>query len=394
MSPAVERAERHEAVRCAAREWRRAGLIDEAARAAIERAYPDDRRRLGPVFRSLAFFFAAFAIVAAFAFVMLVVKPTAATAAILALILGAGLWVATEGLKGALRLADAGIESATALAGAISLAGGTAYLIGDVFRVADPAGVRLVALSVVLLFALTALRWGSTVSAGLAMCGLGVLLTLFPLARLTWIAAALLLAPLALRGSESARLAPSRRRCCAVVLVLALIGLYVALHLGSWDAQLLERGTFLLYSPHPSPALALPRAFFKLTTALIPMALLAHAIVTRRRLLLAIGLALGVASLITLRFYVHVADLWVVLSAAGSAVIVLALGLRRWLDSGAQHERAGWTARGLSGDAVLMRAAEMAVTVVAATPSANAPEAPRFEGGGGRSGGGGASADF
>ncbi len=100
------------------------------------------------------------------------------------------------------------------------------------------------------------------------------------------------------------------------------------------------------------------------------------------------------ASLITLRFYVHIADLWVVLSAAGSAVIVLALGLRRWLDSGAQHERAGWTARGLSGEAVLMRTAEMAVTVVAATPSANAPEAPRFEGGGGRSGGGGASADF
>jgi uncharacterized membrane protein YgcG len=36
----------------------------------------------------------------------------------------------------------------------------------------------------------------------------------------------------------------------------------------------------------------------------------------------------------------------------------------------------------------------MVVAVAAATPKATAPEAPRFEGGGGRSGGGGASADF
>jgi len=394
MTSAAERAERNQAVRDAAREWRRTGLIDEAARAAIERAYPDDRRRLGPVFRDLAFLFTVFAIVSAFAFVMLVVKPSAAAAAILALILGAALWLATEGLKGALRLADAGIESATAWAGAVFLAGAIAYLVGEVLRIRDPAGTRLIALSALVLFALTALRWGSTVGAALATYGLGLLLVLFPLTRLTWIVAALLLVPLALRGSESARLIPSRRRSCAAVLALALIGLYVALHIGSWDGQILERGMLSFQRDAWATPLRLPRAFFKLTTALIPMALLAHAIVTRRRLLLAIGLALGVASLITLRFYVHIAPLWVVLVAAGAGLIALALGLRGWLERGPERERGGWTARSLAGDTARGRAVEAAIAIVVATPSANAPEAPRFEGGSGRSGGGGASADF
>jgi hypothetical protein len=394
MNAAIVRAERHATVRRCARGWKRERLIDDVTLATIERAYPDDRRRLGPVFRSLAFLFTVFAIVAAFAFVMLVARPRDAAAAVLALIVGAVLWLATEGLKGPLRLADAGIESATALAGAVFMAGGTAYMIGEVLRVSDPAGARLLALSVVVLFGLTTLRWGSTAGAVASTLWLGLLLGQFPQTRASWSVAALVLAPLALRGSESARLAPSHRRACGAVLLMALAGLYVALHIGSWDGQILEQGRSWLFRAGRSAALPLPRALFKLTTALVPLALLAYAIATRRRLLLAVGLALGVASLITLRFYVHIADLWVVLSAAGSGLIVLALALRRWLDGGAGHERAGWTTRRLSGETALMRAAEIAVTVVAATPKPAGPEAPHFEGSGGRSGGGGASGEF
>jgi hypothetical protein len=392
MTTAVERAERNQAVRGAAREWRRAHLIDEATHATIERAYPDDRRRLGPVFRVLAFGFTVFAIVAAFAFVMLVFRPSTSGVAVSALIFGAALWMATEGLKGPQRLADAGIESATALAGAVFLLGGVAYMVEEVLRIHDPAGARLMALSATVLFALTALRWGSTVGAALATYGLGVLLGLFPLTRLTWTVAALLLAPLALLGSESARLIPSHRRACAAVLALTLVGLYVALHIGSWDGQILERGMFSFQRDAWAMPLPLPRAFFKLTTALVPLALLADAIATRRRLLLAIGLALGVASLITLRFYVHIAPLWVVLIAAGAGLIALALGLRDWLERGPEQERGGWTARSLAGNTSRGRAVEAAIVV--ATPAAASPDTPRFEGSGGRSGGGGATSDF
>jgi len=231
--------------------------MDDVALVAIESAHPDDRRRLGPVFRSLAFFFAAFAITAAFALVMLVVKPPDSGAAVLALILGAGLWAATEGLKGPLRMADAGIEAVTALAGAAFMAGGSAYMISEVLKIRDPAGARLFALSVVVLFALTALRWGSTAGALASTLWLGLLLGQFPQTRATWVAAGLILAPLALRGSESARLAPSHRRACGAVLIMALAGLYVALHIGSWDGRILEQGSSWLFRAGRSAALPL-----------------------------------------------------------------------------------------------------------------------------------------
>ena len=48
-------ADRRREVRLAARGWRRAGAIDEKTLAAIDAAYADDRARLGPMFRTLAF---------------------------------------------------------------------------------------------------------------------------------------------------------------------------------------------------------------------------------------------------------------------------------------------------------------------------------------------------
>jgi hypothetical protein len=394
MNAAVERAERRAAVRDAARGWRRAGLIDEATTAAIEGAYPDDRRRLGPVFRSLAFLFTLFAGFSAYAFFLAALRPSADVAATLALLIGVGLWSATEGLKGPMRVADAGVESATGLAGLLFMTGASVYVIFETLRIPERLGLRWLLLTIAALATLSVLRWGSTVSAGLAACALGLLLVQFPAARLTWIVAALVLAPLALYGSQSARLPPSQRRCCAVVLILALVGLYAALHIGSWDGQLLERDWVGSRSWHDSGQPGLPRAFFKLTTTLVPLAILGYAVATRRRLLLGVGLALGVASLITLRLYVHIAPLWVILSASGAGLILLALALRRWLDGGGGQERAGWTVRALRGPEAGTRAAEIGVAVVAATPSANAPESPRFESRGGRSGGGGASADF
>gem|GEM_PF-3790418 len=49
--------DRNAAVRAAAGAWAAAGAIDGAALAAIWAAYPDDRRRVGPVFQVLLFLF-------------------------------------------------------------------------------------------------------------------------------------------------------------------------------------------------------------------------------------------------------------------------------------------------------------------------------------------------
>ena len=106
------------------------------------------------------------------------------------------------------------------------------------------------------------------------------------------------------------------------------------------------------------------------------------------------GLVGVLASLVTLRFYVHVAPLWVVLLLGGSVALGLALLLRRFLDSGPQHERHGFTAEPLFADPEGRSALEVAASVVSLTPAARPMEKPGFEGGGGSFGGGGASGKF
>ncbi len=51
--------------------------------------------------------------------------------------------------------------------------------------------------------------------------------------------------------------------------------------------------------------------------------------------------------MVTLRFYVHVAPFWVVLTVSGVASLAVALILRRYLGSGPGGERHGFTAEPL-----------------------------------------------
>jgi hypothetical protein len=99
---------------------------------------------------------------------------------------------------------------------------------------------------------------------------------------------------------------------------------------------------------------------------------------------------MGIASLVTLRLYLHLAPLSVALSIGGLAAIVLALFLRRWLDAGAGGERGGFTAEALFEDETRQRMAEAAVGVAQMTPPRPEPSLS----GGGRSGGAGATGSF
>jgi MFS family permease len=389
-------ADRRQTVRDAARGWQRAGWIDAEARTAIARAYADDRRRLGPVLRALAFLFALFAAGAGLALLELVTEAHRDDlyGAALVLLYGSTLCVATELLKGKGRLAGAGIESATGLAAGAALLVGTGWVLGEVLDLAEPSVATTAFALGLALFGAAAWRWGSAVSAIVATVFLGLLLAQADHGRLLWILAALALAPLALRASESAAFPPSHRRSAAAVVIVALAGLYLALHLGSWDERLIE-DELRFVSGAPAAPDALPRLGFVAATALMPLVVLAYGLASRRRLFWVLGLVFSAASLITLRFYVHVAPLWVILSLAGAGLILIALGLRRWLDGRPDHERGGFTARPLFDDAVRRRLAEVAVSVAVATPDApHEQERAGFEGGGGRSGGGGATADF
>jgi hypothetical protein len=106
-------------------------------------------------------------------------------------------------------------------------------------------------------------------------------------------------------------------------------------------------------------------------------------------------------SLVTLRYYVHVA-LWVVLACAGGGLVLSALALNRWLARAPSRERRGFTAELLFADEARLRVLELVPVVAAHAPAAHAPEAgplrppvePGFQGGGGSFGGGGAGGSY
>jgi hypothetical protein len=101
-------------------------------------------------------------------------------------------------------------------------------------------------------------------------------------------------------------------------------------------------------------------------------------------------------SLVTLRHYVHVAPLWVVLTASGALLIALALAVERALRRSPGGEHTGFTADALFSDERRQHILQTVPVVAAFTPAAPAAAAEEkgFAGRGGTFGGGGASGKF
>jgi hypothetical protein len=380
-------ADRHLEVRLAARAWQRAGAIDDNARRTIDASFPDDRSRLGPAFRVLAFVFTSIA-VGALLLLFGVAGRLEDAAGTLLLLFGAGLWVLTEVQLGPLRRSQGGTEAATGFLSIVFLLGGGGFTLG-VEHLGSGEAVPLLLGIAVLLLGIATVHWGGAAwAAGATVC-LFLLLAQAPLARLLWIAVALGSALPLLRKGDSGDLPPVHRRACHASLGVSLIGLYVALHLGSWDHRFVESLREVRVEER-----ALPRVLAVLGTGLIPLGLLALGLRTRRTLLLNLGLALGIASLVTLRLYVHAAPPWVVLIVGGGCAVGVALGLRRFLDSGPGKERGGLTAEPLFEDPSKRAALEVVAAVAAWGPKGRPAPAEEFRGGGGRSGGGGATGGY
>jgi hypothetical protein len=213
---------------------------------------------------------------------------------------------------------------------------------------------------------------------------------------LAWLLAGALSAAPLLRGSESARLPPSHRRSLQLCLLLALCAVYGAVHVGSWDQRWLEWLADFHGERHA--ALAPLRPLFVLATALVPALVVAFGLRTRRVPILDLGLLLAAVSLVTLRFYVHVAPLWVVLVVSGLGALGSVLALRRWLASGPGGARAGFTGLPLFDDPRRRHAAEVMGAIATFSPAPATAAQPRephtLDPGGGRYGGGGATSDF
>jgi hypothetical protein len=392
----VARADRNAAVRAAARSWRRAGVIDDVTLTAIEAEAPDDRVRVGPVFRVLLFIFTLIAITAAFGFVAIIADIEEQSAALVAIVSGIALAVITEVQTGPLRRAQGGTEAATSFAALVFLCGGAAWFLTEAGTLSWPDRLDLVALGLLgaALAGGAAWRWGFPLYAGAAMASLLFSLAFLPAARWQWIAVPLAFAPVFLRLSDSPRLPPAHRAACTVALLVGLAGLYLAVHLGSVDAGLTEDvGGWVREGP--TGWKLIPRWLSILATALVPAAFLGLGLRQRRRPLLLLGLAAGAVSLATFYYYAEPGPLWLFLTLCGLAAIAAALAIRRFLDAAPDHERGGFTAEPLFDDPEAGERLETAASVVTLTPEARAAhEEPGFKGEGGEFGGGGASGSW
>ena len=142
----------------------------------------------------------------------------------------------------------------------------------------------------------------------------------------------------------------------------------------------------------------MPRGAFlaaALATVLLPLAVFAWGLRSRRTFVLDTGIVLLALSLVTLRHYVHVAPLWVVLALSGALLIVLALAVERALRRAPAGEVAGFTADPLFSDERQQQMLQVVPVVTAFTPPTVTPtQDPGFTAEGGRFGGGGAQEKF
>ena len=386
-------AERAREVREAARSWRRAGFVSTEVLNRILPLYPDDRIRFGPGFRALAFIFTGIGVWATVGLSMVLLKPSgsAGWGALLGFWAGA-CFVLTELQIGPGRRADAGAESATAYSSVLLAVLGFVAFADALTTDTGSRAIMVQALGASsVLCALTAWRWGDRLlSAGAALSGFA-LLAHTSQGRLLWLVVSVALIPICLKGARDARLAPSHRSGAAIVGAVAIVALYGAVHIWSFDQRMIESAHSYSLTQTPLPL----RPLSILATALLPPLLLIVGWRRREPLLIYSGLLLIGVSIATIRLYRAVMPLSLALILIGAACLAVALGVRRFLRSGEKGERAGFTADPLFDDTNRTEAIRSVVAVATFAPAAQAaPARPAFEGGGGSFGGGGASGAY
>jgi len=390
MRPDVARADRMHAVREAAGEWFRSGWIDEAARRRIEETYPDDRVRAGITFRILFFVLTLCALQGAMGILYMLTR-TALGFGALALVGGAACAFLTEHMTGTLKRRQGGIEAAVSVFAVAQLIAAVVVVNHDARLWSSETRVTLDLLWAALLCLAAAWRWGYWPYSALGALLFFASVSRLPFGRMLWMLIAIILWPWLSAGCDTPHLPPSLRKCAAAFLTVCILALYAAVNVYSLDNHFVE---FDLMFAKPAPGLIARRLSIALTTA-VPVIVLLLGIRGRRRLFLNLGFLLGIASLLTLRQYFHLAPMWLVLVAGGLVLIAIAVLLKRLLDSAKGGERGGFTAALLLENPKKQRALEVLASVAILTPESKpASTKSEFQGGGGKFGGGGASGDF
>jgi hypothetical protein len=390
MKPDAVQADRNQSIRTAARDWRRAGWIDEAALRMSEELYPDDRVRAGPAFR-VVFFILSLAAIMSLALTLYSQIDSVSAVGYWAAAAGIGCAFAADHLIHQKKRRQGGIESAFVAGAIFNIVLGTMLVASRSHLLPDPHLVLLFWFLLSTLSACSAWRWGYWIYAALSCFALFMAIVMLPGGRIAWIAVMMPAYFPLIRLSKSIDLAPSLRKCALSFLVLGLMGFYAAGNLYFHDLKFAEFFPGL----RVWNADFFPRWLSAVLTAAFPLFSLVAGVKKRSRPFLYIGFISAVLSLGTLRMYFHLAPPWVVLSAAGIFLFAGAALLSRFLKTGTGKERGGFTGEPLFSDRSKSSAAENIANLTLLSPGpTRAADQGFFEGGGGKFGGGGASGEF
>ena len=388
--------ERAAEVDAAARGWRRAGAIDDATHRRIREAFPDPCVTPGAVWRVLTGAMVAAIVLCVLAAMALSVWRSSAQLQVLLLFWGTACLVATEVLEASPRSARRGAAGATSVLGVGLFLVGLGLTLVETVGLRDDDAIDAVLVAAVLTCGLASWRWGSPLFAGLAGGALFCSLAQLPHGRLLWLLVGAALTGAAAWRLDDGRLAPSHRIGAAVLTVLGIGAVYAAANVYSLDEGILEHMVRLAPSwEYRPPAARGVRLAAGAATALLPLVVVAWGLGARRTFLLDTGIVLLALSVLTLRHYVQLAPLWVVLTLSGALLVILALAVERALRRARAGELAGYTAEPLFSDERRQQALQVLPVVAAFAPEARAPgPEPGFTGEGGRFGGGGAQEKF
>ncbi len=384
MRAAWVRAERDGEVRQAARSWREANVIDGAALSAIEALYPAAWPKPALLWGVLLFFFVTFFVAA-----LVVSAGIAHQVEATAFLLSGGLAFAADRLRPSASTVKAAAGGAAAFWSVVCLLIGT----GEAMSSGERTWTVLLLVGAAA-WAAAAWRWGYSAFALFAAVFFFLLLARFPPGRALWLILGSALAAACAPLLDRPALAPSHRRGAAAVLVVSLAAVYAAVNLYALDHRVVESVSSTGGSAPGVPAAAV-RVLAAIATAVFPLFVLGWGIRARRTLLLDAGIVSAALSIATLRFYVHIAPLWAVLSVAGCGLIFVALGVHRWLSRSPGGQRGGFTAEALFEDKERQQTLG-ALGALSLSPHARSasPEQGKFTGGGGSFGGGGSSGTF
>ena len=395
MKQAWRAADRAAELLAAARGWLAAGIIDEKAFGSIAADQALAGPRLGPIWRALVFACVVVGVSTATAigFISFGLRGATGVGSLL-LIFGAALAVTTDVIIERSAYQPTGGEAATSLLAAGYICSGAYVLLDEALRLGGARALPLTYLWCAAVFALAAWRWGIRLYAGVAVVFVLLLSAQVPGARPAWILVAALCAAGASVVNATRDLAPSHRDGIELARLVALGAIYVAVNYYSVDQGWLEEIGRVIGGPHPRAG-HLGLTLAAVGSAAYPLGLLAWGLRSRSRALIGMGILAAALSLTTIRFYIHVAPLWAVLAAAGGALAGASLLLERWLRSGRDAERFGFTAAPLYDEGRRERLLPVAAALALA-PQANAlPQGSTGAAGkGGSFGGGGVGGTF